>query len=180
MTMKKQQFSSRPPGGRTNKRPIAVYLLLALALFLGAVLETSAFLFLSVTPGITLALISAAGFLMDERVGAIGGLAAGFVTAALGGEELSFAPLLFLLCGYFCGRAVGVMFAKSYPAFLVCGALAGLLKEGFTLLQYGLFSKDFSFFEALKTVLLPDYLAFLICIAAVYPLVFGIERIRKK
>ncbi len=176
--MKKRNHSPHPGSGRQNRRPIPVYFLLGLLLFTGTVMETTAFPFLSITPGIAPALVCAMGFLMDEKVGAIAGLSTGFVTALLGSDRLSFAPLFFMLCGYFCGRAVGAVVVKKYLGYLVCGAVAGIVKEGFLLLQYGLFSKDFGFFEICRTVLLPDYFAFLICIAAVYPIVYLIEKVR--
>ena len=61
-----------------------------------------------------------------------------------------------------------------HPSFLIYAALAGIFKEIFTFVYFGLFSTDISLWRILINVVIPEYFAYLICVLPAYGAVLGI------
>lgn len=154
---------------------IAVYSSAFLALiFICSVMQTTCLSFFGKAPALTLALICAIGFIAGERMGAIFGIAGGVIVDILGSTGFSFSPVIYMLCGYFCGALVGWFLSQNLPSFMVYGAIAGVLREIFTFAYFILFSKEFSLLDVFANVIVPEYLAYLICILPAYFAVLAI------
>jgi hypothetical protein len=154
---------------------IAAYTVsLALLLFIAAVLQTTCLSFFDKAPALTLACVCAIGFIFGEKYGAVWGIAGGALTDILGGVGFSFSPVVYMLCGYFCGALVGWLLSKNLPSFIVFSATAGVIREISTLAYYGLFSNGFSPFKIFAGVILPEYLAYILCILPAYFAVLAI------
>lgn len=154
---------------------IAAYTVsLALLLFIAAVLQTTCLSFFNKAPALTLACVCAIGFIFGEKYGAVWGIAGGALTDILGGVGFSFSPVVYMLCGYFCGALVGWLLSKNLPSFIVFSATAGVIREISTLTYYGLFSNGFSPLKAFTGVIIPEYLAYILCILPAYFAVLAI------
>lgn len=154
---------------------IAVYSVLFLALiFICSILQTTCLSVLGMTPALTLALVCAIGFIAGEKMGAIFGIAGGIIVDILGSTGFTFSPVIYMLCGYFCGTLVGWFLSQNLPSFLVYGAIAGVFRELFTFLYFILFSREFSLLDIFVKVAIPEYLAYLICILPAYFAVLAI------
>ena len=129
---------------------------------------------------LTFAVSCAIGFLCGDKAGAVAGLFAGVITDALGGAGISFSPLLYMLCGYLCGALVGWLLSENLPSFLIYAAVAGLMREVYTVILYGLYSEDFHLWKIITQLLLPEFLAYFICVIPAYGAVLGIRSIVMK
>ncbi len=154
---------------------IAIYSIAFLVLiFICAVMQTTYLSFFGKAPALTLALICAIGFIAGEKMGAIFGIAGGIIVDILGSTGFTFSPVIYMLCGYFCGTLVGWFLSQNLPSFLVYGAIAGVFRELFTFLYFILFSREFSLLDIFVKVAIPEYLAYLICILPAYLAVLAI------
>ncbi len=154
---------------KTKLWQIAVYLLFISSLVtVCAVLQTTCLSFFGKVPALTLALVCSVGFIMGERWGALCGLAGGVLTALLGHGGFSFAPIIYTLCGYFCGALIGWFLSKNLLSFIVYALISGAVNEIFTLVYYGLFSRNMSVFDLFLNVIVPEYLGYIICILPAY------------
>ena len=168
---------------------IAVYSVIFLALiFICSIMQTTCLSFLGKAPALTLAIVCAIGFIAGEKMGAVFGIAGGIIVDILGSTGFSFSPVVYMLCGYFCGALVGWFLSQNLPSFTVYGAIAGILREIFTLAYFLLFSKELSLLDVFLNVIVPEYLAYLICILPAYFAVLAIfslfkgkdKRVRKR
>ena len=96
-----------------------------------------------------------------------------------GNYGFSFSPIIFMLCGYCCGAFVGWFLSKNLPSFVIFAALAGIFKEIFTFVYFGLFSTEFSLWKIFTSVVIPEYFAYLICVLPAYGAIFGVYRLIK-
>ena len=158
---------------------IACTVCFSVIIFLSAILQTTCLSVFGSVPALTLAIICAIGFVCGEKVGAISGILTGVLVDILGGTGYSVSPILFMLCGYFCGVFVGWFLTKNLPSFLFYAALAGILREIFTFAYLILVSRNFSFLQIFTDIVIPEYLAYLLCIIPAYGAVFGIYRLFK-
>ena len=154
---------------------VALYSVFFLALiFICSILQTTCLSAFGKTPALTLALVCAIGFIAGEKMGAVFGIAGGIIVDILGSTGFSFSPVIYMLCGYFCGALVGWFLSQNFPSFIVYGAIAGVLRELFTFAYYVLLSREFSLLDVLAKVIVPEYLAYLICILPAYFAVLAI------
>jgi LytS/YehU family sensor histidine kinase len=123
---------------------------------------------------LTLALACAIGFIVGDKAGALAGLFGGIAVSYLGGAGFSFTPIVYVVCGYFCGALVGWFLSKNLPSFIFYGALAGIIREIFTVIYYGLFSSEFDLWKILTKTVFPEYCAYIVCIIPAYGIVLGI------
>ncbi len=167
--------------GRASRREgmkpwrIVVYsLCFAVLIFTCAVLQTTCLSFLGKAPALTFALVCAIGFIMGDKAGAIWGILGGIAADIIGGAGFSFSPVVYMLCGYCCGAFVGWFLSKNLPSFIAYALISGVFKEIFTFAYFGLFSKEFSPVGILLKVVLPEYLAYILCILPAYFAVLAI------
>ncbi len=166
---KKREESKRKPW------QIAAYTIsFALLLYVAAILETTCLSFFGNSPALTLAIVSAIGFIMGEKYGAVWGIIGGILTYISGGSGFSFSPIIYMVCGYFCGALVGWFLSKNFPSFLVYAAISGILRGTSTIMYSMLFSKSFSPIKILTGVVIPEYLAYILCILPAYFAVLAI------
>lgn len=151
----------------------------SLIIFVSAILQTTCLSVFGSVPALTLAIVCAIGFICGEKAGAISGILTGALVDILGGTEISASPLLFMLCGYFCGVFVGWFLSKNLPSFLLYAAIAGLLREIFTLAYLVFISKSLSIWQISLTIVIPEYFAYFLCIIPAYGAVLGIYRLFK-
>lgn len=171
--------------GRQNRRDsrpsvkkyITYFLVFSPLLFLSALIQTTGLSFFGCVPRLSLAFICAIGFLYGEKLGAVAGIFSGIITDALGSTGVYLSPILFLLCGYFCGVLVGWFLSENLPSFLVYSLFAGMAGMVFTVFTCGLFSKDFYFGNIFVKILIPEFFAFLLCVIPAYGIIFALRRI---
>ena len=147
---------------------VAYSLSFAALLFICAIIHTTCLSFFGKAPALTLAIVCAIGFIMGEKYGAVWGIVGGVITDFLGSSGFSLSPVLFMICGYFCGALVGWFLSKNIPSFLVYAAISGIIREIFTLIYYIIFSNGFSPFKVFTGTVLPEYLAYLLCVFPAY------------
>ena len=165
----------RERGERVSFIKIVIYsACLALLIFISAVLQTTCLSFFGKVPALTFALVCAIGFVFGEKWGGVAGILTGILTDILGGSGFSFSPIVFMLCGYCCGVFVGWFLSKNLPSFLIYAAIAGVFKEIFTLVYFGLFSASFSLWNIFLSVVIPEYFAYVLCVLPAYLAVLGI------
>lgn len=154
---------------------IAVYSVFFLILiFICSIMQTTCLSIFGNTPALTLAIVCAIGFIAGEKMGAIFGIVGGIIVDIIGSTGFSFSPVIYMLCGYFCGALVGWFLSQNFPSFIVYGAIAGVLREIFTVVYFILFSKEFSLLDTFVNVIIPEYLAYLLCILPAYFAVLAI------
>ena len=169
----------RSSGGANGKelgaRRIIIYsVCLTVMTVFATFLQISGIEFFGSVPSFTLALICAIGFILGDKFGAIFGLVAGFFIDLLSGFGFSLIPIMYFLCGYLCGRLKGTFLSSNFPSFLLYGALAGVLREIFTFIYYGLNSENFELSGLFTKVIIPEYFAYIVCMIPAYFAVFGI------
>ena len=151
----------------------------ALLIFVSAILQTTCLSFFGKVPALTFALVCAIGFVFGERAGGVAGILTGILTDILGNSGFSFSPIVFMLCGYCCGAFVGWFLSKNLPSFLIYAAIAGVIKEIFTFVYFGLFSESFSLWNVFIKVVIPEFFAYFVCVLPAYFAVLGIFRLFK-
>ena len=157
--------------GRARVKPwrVAVYSLIYLALiFVLAILQSSDLKLFGQIPDILLALICAIGFISGAGYGAVFGLIAGMTVELLSSTGFTLTPILYLICGYFCGVLINRFLSPNFLSFIVFGALAGIVREIFTLVYFGLISEKMSLWNLIGDVIIGEYLAYLLCLIPAY------------
>jgi MFS family permease len=166
----------RENGNRLGIKKYPWYILIfTVLLFLSAILQTTCLSFFGSVPMLTLALCCAIGFLCGEKLGAIMGILGGVLTDALGGAGAYFSPILFLLCGYFCGALVGWFLSENLPSFLIYSLFAGVLRLFFTFILCGLYSEKFDIAFIFTKILIPEFFGYLICVIPAYGVVIAVR-----
>ena len=174
----KQRFTGE--GRYITKRDIFTYICLVLLIFISAVLQTTCLSLFGARCAITLAIVCASGFIRGERAGALLGLFGGMLVDILGSSGFSLSPVLYLLCGYLCGALVGWFLSTNLPSFIVFAAIAGVLREIFTIIHYGLVSQDCNLWQIILYPVIPEYFAYLLCAIPAYGAVAGINKLFNK
>lgn len=159
-----------------NKRILFGAFICAVALIICAVIQTYILTLFGKPPGIVLLLTCAVGMIFGEREGAACGIFGGAVLDALGAGTISLSPMMFMLCGYFCGVCVRFVLSQNLPSFMVYALAVGILRELYYTILCGMMSKDLSLFYLVTDTLLPDLLAFIICA----PFAYGMARLMHK
>ena len=154
---------------------IAIYgVIFAVLSILLAILQTSDVRVFGQIPNALLALVCAVGFVFGGGFGALFGLFSGIAIELLGGSGFSLTPILFVLCGFLCGELVDKILTSNFWSFMIFGAAAGVLREVFTLLHFGLISEKLSILELIKDVIIGEYFAYFLCLVPAYFTSLGI------
>lgn len=131
-------------------------------------------------PDVLIVAVFAVAMFENERVGAVFGLAVGFVVEAAGGIGVSLLPLVYMLVGYICGVVATEYYKRSFVLFLIFDASI-LLVRMFTTLMYIVFTwsvVDLS--VVLPKVLIPEALSTLVISPFPAILIYLISRIFRK
>lgn len=131
-------------------------------------------------PDVLIVAVFAVAMFENERVGAVFGLAVGFVVEAAGGIGVSLLPLVYMLVGYICGVVATEYYKRSFVLFLIFDASI-LLVRMFTTLMYIVFTwsvVDLSI--VLPKVLIPEALSTLVISPFPAILIYLISRIFRK
>lgn len=174
MSVRRRVGSGDKREGMSVRRIIAYSACIFILIFVSVVLQTTCLSFFGKVPALTFALVCAVGFIFGEKAGAISGVLTGILTDMLGSSGFSFSPIVFMLCGYCCGAFVGWFLSKNLPSFIIYAAIAGVFKEIFTFVYFGLFSASFSLWNIFTSVVIPEYFAYLLCVLPAYGAVLGI------
>ncbi len=130
-----------------SRRVLWEQIKLLVALFLTAclliALETSTYLRIrlpifgwgAAAPSLGLLLAMAVGFHFSEEEGGVAGLLIGWLIDAAGPGGIMLSPLLYLVCGFFCGVAGRRRLAHNLPSFLIFAAGGGLLESLFSIAE---------------------------------------------
>lgn len=110
-------------------------------------------------PDVLIAAVFSVAMFENERVGAIFGLAVGFIVEAAGGVGVSLLPLVYMLVGYICGLVASEYYKRSVLLFLIFDAGA-LLVRMFTTLIYVVLTWSFVDLSVIiPKVLIPEALS---------------------
>ena len=134
---------------------------------------------IGVRPDITFALICAIGFVLGEAYGSIFGLCAGLLIMYLGSSGISFSPVMYTLCGYFCGVLPKFIFRRNFLSYLIYSAIMGGVHVIFTVIYYFLVSQSFEIWLVIARKIIPDFLITSVCMIPMYFLIFGIYTLFK-
>lgn len=143
---------------------ISVFLLIIVS----SALQSTCLTVFDKVPNLTFAVICAVGFIMGEKWGAVFGIMGGVTVSLLGHGGFSFAPVVYMLCGYFCGALVGWFLTKNLPSFIVYALVSGVINEIFTIAYFGMFSRNISVSRLILDTVIPEYFAYLLCIIPAY------------
>jgi hypothetical protein len=135
---------------------------------LASILQSTCLTVFDKVPPVTLAIVCATGFIMGEKWGAVWGIVGGVAVSLLGHGGFSFAPVTYMLCGYFCGALVGWFLTKNLPSFIAYALISGIVNEIFTVAYFGLFSREISVLRLILVIVVPEYLAYVLCILPAY------------
>lgn len=161
--------------GRVKLWRVAVYSAIYITvIFILAILQTSSLKIFGQTPDMLLAFICAIGFISGAGYGAIFGLFAAITVALFGGAGFTLVPILYVVCGYFCGALINKILSPNFLSFIVFGAFFGVVREIFTLIHFGLVSDEFNFTGLIKNVVIGEYFAYFLCLIPAYFTVLGI------
>ena len=160
---------------RRKPLKIIIYTLFFSAIiFISAIMQTTFLEFFGKSADITLAIVCAIGFIAGEKAGCISGLFSGILISYLGGSGLSFAPIIYVLCGYFCGALVGWFLSQNFPSFILYSLVAGVIKEIFTIIYFGLFSDSFDIWQIFIKITVPEFFAYSLCVIPAYGIILSI------
>lgn len=134
---------------------------------------------LGIKPDITFALVCAIGFILGEAYGAVFGLCSGLLIMYLGSSGISFSPVLYTLCGYFCGVLPKFIFRRNFLSYLIYTAIMGGAHVIFTVIYYFLVSQSFEIWLVIIQKIIPDFLITSVCMIPTYFLIFGIYTLFK-
>ena len=153
-------------------------LIIAMMLWICFILQTtvfSTFRFLSATPNLMMILTVSIGFMQGRTEGLLTGFACGLLYDICYGGLFGFYALLYMLCGYFCGRFSKIYFDEDIKVPLL---LTGGCDAFFNLVVY--FSRfllrgRLHFAGYLKAVMVPDVVATLLLTIILYRLFYRIN-----
>jgi cell shape-determining protein MreD len=164
--------------GSTGKIGIGKIIIYGICIFilltLGVFLQIGGIEIFGAVPAISLALVCAVGFIFGDKYGAIFAIFAGALVDILSSAGFSLIPVMYLFCGYLCGKLRGVFLRANFPSFLVFAALAGVVREIFTLIYFALNSKSFEVSKVIIELLIPEYFAYILCVIPAYFAVLAI------
>lgn len=123
---------------KTRSAVIRYTVLTAVLLVVVAVLQVSLlsrFRLFGVVPDLMICTVLCLSFFGGRYMGAIVGIAGGFLIEAIGGGAgLVLLPLFYLLFGYLTGHYARAIIPRSYPSYLVYLGFAVILRMALTLL----------------------------------------------
>lgn len=143
-------------------------LIFIIIIFFSSLAEVTFLSAFGMTPALTLSIICAVGFIFGEKFGAIFGIVGGILIDCFGGSPLPLSPVLYMMCGYMCGVAVGWFLSSNFPSFIVYSLIAGVLREIFSVISVALISNRFDLWKIVTDLLIPEYLAYIICTPFTY------------
>ena len=166
--------------GKISPISHAIYIVLFSFLVIASTLvQCSDISIFGIKPDITFALICAIGFVLGEGYGAIFGLCAGLLVMYLGSSGISLSPVMFTLCGYFCGALPKILLRRNFLSYTVYTAMMGGIHVIFTLLYYFLMSQSYEIWLVIAQKIIPDFLTTAVCMNLVYFLILGIYTLFK-
>ena len=165
---------------RAKPWQIAIYSVIFLVfIFLLAIFQTSPIKLFGYTPDALLALVCAIGFIFGKEYGAIFGLISGIVVSPLGSAGFSLAPILYVFCGFLCGELISRFLSPNFISFIIFGIAAGILREAFALIYFGLISEEFSLWQLIYNVLIGENFSYLVCLIPAYYVIFTVHLLFK-
>lgn len=170
-----RKYSAKANRRIDYKRTVLLSVCLTLLILIFSVLRTSCLSFFGKSPALELVAVCAIGFICGGKFGASFGIFAGVAIDALGGVGVTLTPILYMLCGYMCGEAVGWFLSTNFLSFTVYAMIAGLVHETITVIKIALLSDSFNLWNIIKTLLIFDYLGYLVCIPIGFFAVKGIN-----
>ena len=174
---------NKSSSGRNEKKGIFKLLIISfifttLILF-SSLAEVTFFQVFESTPALTLSFVCAIGFIFGEKLGAVIGIFAGIIVYCLGGAPIPLSPILYMICGYMCGAAVGWFLSSNFPSFIVYSVIAGFFREIFSIISVALLSDNFNLWNIITDLLIPEFFAYIICVPISYYSVLLINRLFK-
>ena len=136
-------------------------LLVGLLLIILAVLQVSLFSrfqLLGATPDLMICTVLCLGFFGGCYMGAVTGIAAGFLIEAIGSTGIVLLPLCYLFCGYIAGYFAKTLNQRNFLSYLVYLALTLLFRAVITILYACMTYRDVNLPIILLQSVLPEML----------------------
>ena len=127
------------------------------------------------TPDVMLCAVLGISFFCGRQLGAIYGIAAGFLIEAIGAQGIMLLPIFYLLCGYAVGHLARTATGRVTAYLGYLGALV-LLREGVTLVYISLTYQSIHLPQILWQILLPEAAATAICGVILYAPMLWLSR----
>lgn len=126
----------RIPQAKGQTTLLRIILVLGILLLSVAVLQVtllSQWKLFDTVPDLMLCTVVLLAYFCGTHVGAIAGIAGGFLIDALGSFGLSILPVLYLLCGYVVGHYARAVYPKRFSAYVIYAFFSIVLREAASL-----------------------------------------------
>lgn len=158
---------------------IAYSVCFSLLIIVFGFLQTARIEIFGQVPSLALAAVVAIGFIAGEKYGAVFGIAAGVIVAYLGHSGITLDPVIYMLCGYFCGAMRGWFLSHNFISFLIYVAIVGAVKEIVFLIGYMVTASRINLWDVTVKTVIPDYFIFVLCTVPTYFIILGIYKLFK-
>lgn len=144
---------------QTRSTAIRYTLIVGALLILTACLQTSLlsrFRLFGAVPDLMICTVLCLSFFGGRYMGAITGIAGGFLIEALGSFGISLLPLLYLFFGYLIGHYARAVIPKRYVSYISYLGITVLLKVAITLLYICMTYRNIDLPKQFVQILLPE------------------------
>lgn len=173
-------------GHRAQTRTLAIRytVLVGLLLTLIAVLQVSffsRFRLFGAVPDLMICTVLCLAFFSGKYMGAVTGIAAGFLIEAMGSTGITLLPICYLFCGYIAGHYARAVIPRRYSVYLIYLSVTLFFRAAITFLYACLNYKSINLPQILLQSVLPEMLLTAIAGCLLYfPLMLFCERLEKK
>ena len=144
-----------------------------------AIIQCSDIKLFGVLPEVTFGTVCAIGFVAKEKYGGIFGLCGGILVMALGSSGISFAPILYTLCGYLSGALPGIILRRNFLSYLIFAPIMAATHIFFTFVYYLIISRSPQMWGQIGKLIIPEFFSCIICMIPAYFAVLGVYALFK-
>ena len=144
---------------KARSRLVVFFVLLALLILAGAILQTSVFgklTYVGAVPDIMLCIVLCVAYFNGRHHGAITGLAAGALIEAMASSGIVLLPLFYMLFGYMAGHYARAVQPKKFVPYLFYLMFALFLRAALTILYACLTYQNIHLVQILIHAVLPE------------------------
>ena len=171
---------SQAKGQSTRLRYVLLLSLLLLSIALLQVTLLSRYRLFDSVPDLMLCTVVCIGFFSGAQIGAICGIAGGFLIDALGSFGISILPVFYLLCGYVVGHYARAVYPKRITAYAIYAFFSIILREGASLTLAAATYDSVNLPKILLYSVLPESLLTLaMALLCYFPMKFILARIER-
>ena len=154
--------------------------LYGVVLYILAILQVTFFAkinILNAQPDLLLAAIATLVLYEDTKVASICGIVSGFFYCALGGATLPFYIVFSFLCAYTLRIITDYGLSGRHSSFIALALLAFGAKAVFNMAELSLTAQSYNLFNAVSSIILPEFISSLVFSPIPYLLFYALSRI---